>query len=202
MKSIIKNIIYYIKMARFLPHILVYYTHSKKQLLEYERNFWIKTIKHQDIYTFKNFLWLLEVLPEYRSVFYLRVGKISGLLRIFASGRESLYLNIPSERIAPGLVMQHGFSTIAEVIKIGKNCQIWHNVTIGTNKSGSGNKVTIGDNVKICAGAIVLGKITIGNNVTIGAGAVVVKSVPDDCVVVGNPSYIVNQNGQRVNIKL
>ena len=37
----------------------------------------------------------------------------------------------------------------------------------------------------------IIGDITIGNNVTIGAGAVVVKDVPDNAVVVGNPARII-----------
>lgn len=48
--------------------------------------------------------------------------------------------------------------------------------------------VSIGNNVFIGAGSIVLPGITIGNNVVIGAGSVVTKSVPDDCVVAGNPA--------------
>lgn len=47
--------------------------------------------------------------------------------------------------------------------------------------------------MKICGGAIVIGKIMIGNNVIIGAGAVVTKDIPDDCVVVGNPARIIKE---------
>ena len=47
--------------------------------------------------------------------------------------------------------------------------------------------------------AIVVGDIKIGNNVTIGAGTVLTKSVPDNCVVCGNPARIVKENGVRVN---
>jgi serine O-acetyltransferase len=60
----------------------------------------------------------------------------------------------------------------------------------------------IGNNVLICAGAIVLGNIVIGNNVTIGAGTVLTKSVPDNSVIVGNPAKIININGEKSNIKL
>ena len=60
----------------------------------------------------------------------------------------------------------------------------------------------IGNNVRICTGAIVLGEIHVGDNVTIGAGSVVVKNVPDNCVVVGNPARIVKQNGETVNCRL
>jgi serine O-acetyltransferase len=95
-----------------------------------------------------------------------------------ASEQINLFINIATRLVGKGLVIQHGHSTIIEANKIGENCQIWHNVTIGTNLSHSGNKSIIGDNVKICAGVIVVGNISIGNNVTIGAGAVVTKSVP------------------------
>ena len=43
----------------------------------------------------------------------------------------------------------------------------------------------------IGANAVVIGNVTIGDNVFIGAGAVVVKDVPSNCVVAGNPAKIV-----------
>ena len=44
---------------------------------------------------------------------------------------------------------------------------------------------------------IIIGDITIGNNVTIGAGAVVVKDVPDNAVVVGNPARIIKTKSSQ-----
>jgi serine O-acetyltransferase len=60
----------------------------------------------------------------------------------------------------------------------------------------------IGNNVRIGTGAIVLGNIYVGDNVNIGAGAVVVKNVPSNCTVIGNPAYIVKENGIKVSKKL
>lgn len=60
----------------------------------------------------------------------------------------------------------------------------------------------IGNNVTVNVNSVVLGDIVIGNNVTIGAGTVLMKSVPDNCVVVGNPAYILKKDGIRVNEKL
>ena len=47
---------------------------------------------------------------------------------------------------------------------------------------------TIGDNVYIGPGAKIFGKISIGNNVKIGANAVVLKDAPDNAILVGIPA--------------
>ena len=43
-----------------------------------------------------------------------------------------------------------------------------------------------------------LGNITIGNNVKVGAGSVVLWSVPDNCTVVGVPGKVVVRNGKNI----
>lgn len=90
----------------------------------------------------------------------------------------------------------HPFSTIVNAERIGDNFTVRNTVTIGNNKSGE--RPTIGNNVSINANAVVIGPITIGDNVIIGAGAVVTKNIPDNCVVVGNPAYILKENGVLV----
>lgn len=59
---------------------------------------------------------------------------------------------------------------------------------LGHTKIG---KVTIGDNVFIGVGSIILPNTHIGNNVIVGAGTVVAKDIPDNSVVVGNPMRII-----------
>ena len=54
-----------------------------------------------------------------------------------------------------------------------------------------GVPVTIGDNVWIGAGAIVLPGVTIGSNAVIGAGAVVTKDVPEGVIAAGNPCKVI-----------
>ena len=53
--------------------------------------------------------------------------------------------------------------------------------------------VTIGNNVWIGGGSIILPGVSIGDNVTIGAGSVVTKSVPDNVLAYGNPCKIIKQ---------
>lgn len=38
---------------------------------------------------------------------------------------------------------------------------------------------------------MILPGVTIGNNVIIGAGAIVTRSIPDGCIVAGNPAKII-----------
>jgi len=88
------------------------------------------------------------------------------------------------------------------VVKFGDNVMCAPNVQIYTaghpidaQKRNSGlefgKPITIGDNVWIGGGAIILPDITIGNNVVIAAGSVITKNVPDNVVVAGNPAKVI-----------
>ena len=54
--------------------------------------------------------------------------------------------------------------------------------------------VTIGNNVWIGGGAILLPGVTIGDNVVIGAGSVVTKDIPANSVACGNPCRVIREN--------
>lgn len=71
--------------------------------------------------------------------------------------------------------------------EIGKNCTIYHQVTLAGNGS-------IGDNCLIGAGAKILNNVSIGNNVKIGLNAVVIEDIPDNStVVLPRPRILNNQ---------
>lgn len=77
--------------------------------------------------------------------------------------------------------------------KIGENCVIFHNVTIGSKWSNfvcQGEAPNIGNNVMIGAGAVILGAIKIGDNSIIGANAVVLNDVPENSIAFGVPATI------------
>lgn len=76
---------------------------------------------------------------------------------------------------------------------IGKDCTIFHQVTIG---EGRGGAPVIGDNVLIGAGAKLIGAIVIGSDVKIGAGCIVTQDVPDGAtVVMERPRIIIRKDG-------
>lgn len=53
--------------------------------------------------------------------------------------------------------------------------------------------VKIEDNAWIGGGVVILPGVTIGKNSVIGAGSVVTKSIPADCVAVGNPCKVIHK---------
>ncbi len=55
--------------------------------------------------------------------------------------------------------------------------------------------ITIGDNVWLGGGVIVLPGVTIGENTVVGAGAVVTKDLPAGVVAVGNPAAVIREVG-------
>lgn len=76
---------------------------------------------------------------------------------------------------------------------IGENCTIFQNVTLGSKWSdgvNEGGGPTVGNNVMIGAGAVILGSVSIGDNAVIGANAVVICDVPENSVAAGVPAKI------------
>ena len=111
----------------------------------------------------------------------------------------------PGAKIGKGFFIDHGSAiVIGETAEIGKNCIIYHNVTIGgTGKHKGKRHPTIGDNVLIGTGATLLGPINVGNNVKVGAETVVIMhDIPSDCTVVGAPGRIVKMNDAKVDLRL
>jgi len=120
---------------------------------------------------------------EYRTVFYYRIPFIiRHLLKCILPRAASCYIQCNS--IAGGMKIHHGWSAIILAETIGKNFQFYQNVTVGYGKRG---KPSIGENVIIYTGAVVVGGIKIGNNVRIAANTVVRHDVPDNFLVYGNP---------------
>lgn len=97
--------------------------------------------------------------------------------------------------IGEGLYIEHfGNLIITEEAKIGKNCNIAHNVTIERVLEGEyKGSPSIGDRVYISSGVIIMGKIQIGSDVFIAPNTLVTVDVPNNSFVSGNPCIIVNK---------
>lgn len=76
-------------------------------------------------------------------------------------------------------------------VKLGEECIIFQNVTLGVKSIFKHDYPVLGNNVTIGANTVVIGNIKIGNNVTIGAASLVNIDLPDNAIAVGNPVRIV-----------
>lgn len=205
MKEFFKKLLFTLKCVLVSPLIIPYYLTSEKTIILADVNQWVECLDWQKRANLIQLLALLNEAKEFRNLYYFRLFKGNFLAKFFMYILKIIYPPCPyffldnSCNIGPGLFIQHGFSTII-MADLGANCWINQQVTIGyKDKTG---RPKIGNNVRITAGAKVIGNITIGDNVTVGANAVVIKNVPDNCVVVGVPAYLVNKNGQKVKEEL
>lgn len=107
----------------------------------------------------------------------------------------------PGATIGNGLFIDHGSGVvIGETTIIGDNCTIYQGATLGgTGKQTGKRHPTLGDGVMVGAGAKVLGPVTIGNNSKIAAGAVVLSNIPENSTAVGIPARVVRQNNTKVS---
>ena len=102
----------------------------------------------------------------------------------------------PQAQIGRGLYIDHFGSIIVDASRIGENCNLSQEVTIGFAGRGINRGLpTVGDRVLIGAGAKILGPITIGNDVAVGANAVVTTDLADCSVAVGVPAKAISYKG-------
>ena len=101
----------------------------------------------------------------------------------------------PGAVIGRRFFIDHGMGVvIGETAEIGDDCMMYHGVTLGgTSWDKVKRHPTLKDGVIIGAGAKILGPITLGKNVRVGSNSVVVKSIDDNCTVVGIPGRVLKK---------
>jgi serine acetyltransferase len=144
-------------------------------------------------------LYFLHNNQYYRCLFYHRIGPVKSLLISWIRPGDRYFAISQTTKIGGGFWLAHPYATIINADSVGENFRIIHCTTIGATAKG---RPTIGNNVALGANVTIIGNISIGNNVSIGAGSVVTKSIPDNCVVVGNPARIVKKDGKKVSMSL
>lgn len=98
----------------------------------------------------------------------------------------------PGARLGRRLFIDHANGVvIGETTKIGTDCVLFHQVTLGGVSMSKGKRhPTLGDRVMVGAGAKVLGPIHVGSDARIAANAVVVRDVPAGCSAIGVPARV------------
>lgn len=98
-------------------------------------------------------------------------------------------------QIGGGLLLPHPNGVVIHPdARIGPNCLIFQQVTLGTR--GDGRAPVLQGHVDVGAGAKLLGGITVGAHAVVGANAVVLADVPPGAVAVGIPAKILDSNAR------
>lgn len=103
--------------------------------------------------------------------------------------------------IAPGISIVHGNGlVISHSSVVGANCLLFQHVTLGESMHSIRRVVgspTLGDNVQVMPGAVVLGPVRIGSGSKIGANAVVDDDVAPGSIVRSPSSVAVFRSGAQ-----
>jgi len=183
-----------ISSLRLFPHLILMLTTDARATIMADLVYWAEALPLKRPQTLAEFcllfIELMTLTPEFRNVFYLRTGKKAWPFLWMCPRLGTL--SIDSPHIGPGLFIQHGENTFVSADSIGDHCWIGRHVVIGF--SNPTDRPTIGNNVRIYAGAKIIGKIKIGDNATIGLNTVVVDNVDPNVTVLGVPGRVVWRN--------
>jgi serine O-acetyltransferase len=195
MKPSFRRVRMAISCPRLLPHIIIMLCAGRSSLIRADLIRWAELLHMATPRTIADFITLFITLMtfkrEYRTVFYLRAGAGARVLYWLCPRMRDL--DIERTAIGPGLFIQHGNSTFVSAQSIGANCWIGRHVVIGY--SNETDRPTIGNNVRIFAGAKIIGNVTIGDNATIGLNTVVAGNVSPDTTVLGVPGRAIWRAG-------
>jgi serine O-acetyltransferase len=113
----------------------------------------------------------------------------------------------PGAQLGRRLFIDHGMGiVIGETAIVGDDVVLYQGVTLGAGAEarmgaqtrGVKRHPTIKSGVVIGSGSEVQGDVTVGENSRVASMSIVLKDVPPNCVVVGIPGRIIQQDGRRV----
>jgi serine O-acetyltransferase len=125
--------------------------------------------------------------------------QVFNLLHYFMQSLSVIFFKITildQSEIGPGLMLSNKGNMIIGVKRMGRNCTIHSNVTmgIGIGIRGTYQPPEVGDNVTIGANSLIYGNIKIGNDTIIDDSSVLSRSIPEKSHVGGNPARILKRN--------
>jgi serine O-acetyltransferase len=176
-----------ISSVRLIPHFIILLATSKSDVVRADIARWAELfylpVPTNTTTLLVRFLEFMTFLPEFRNIFYFRLGLKARVFRFLCP--PLLDLDIVCPQTGPGLFFQHGNSTFVSAKSIGANCWIGRHVVVGF--SNETDRPTIGNNVRIYAGAKIIGDIKIGDDAIVGLNTVVIDNVPAGVTVLGVP---------------
>lgn len=117
----------------------------------------------------------------------------------------------PGAQIGNRVLIDHGMGVvIGETAEVGDDCVLYQGVTLGAGSEARGGAETrgtkrhptLGKGVIVGSGAEIQGAVTVGDNVRVASGSIVLRDVPPDSVVVGVPGRVIYREGKRVEGKV
>lgn len=113
----------------------------------------------------------------------------------------------PGATIGRRFFIDHGMGVvIGETTIVGDDVVLYQGVTLGAGSAarqgsqsrGKKRHPTLGNGVVVGSNAEIQGDITMGDNVMVASGSIVLKDVPANSVVVGVPGRVIFHEGKRV----
>ena len=197
MGNTFKRLIAVFNYPRTLPVYLCALCSKQKKLIRMDVERWNK-IDGTSLGFFKSLNWYMTYKKEFRNLIQHRFKHPHSsmlqyvIARVLWKPMDTLY--IYTTDIGGGLYIQHGFATIISAKKIGENCRVYQQVTLGYKGTDA---PVLEDNVSVTCGAKVLGNVTMHTNSLAAAGAVVVKDVPANAIVAGVPAKVIQYKGEN-----
>ena len=105
----IKNIIFYINIIRFLPHLSLYVFSKNRCLINEDLEAYKKEYEliASNWYALNHFLFYHL---SFRALFYYRIGEAKWLIHFLAPGIQNL--SFSKSTIGGGLILYHAYGTI------------------------------------------------------------------------------------------
>ncbi len=148
-----KRVVLAIRMAWYAPMLVGLVSGRARRVIALDVDRWV-TVVVPPVGRRRATLALLATYREYRTLYCYRLRRagfapaaLATILALIYPGERTLFLACGD--IGPGLFIQHGFATIIAARRLGSNC--WVN-----------QQVTIGDGARIGANAVVLHDVAAG----------------------------------------